>query len=350
MTINLLKIHRDAAAPDFAGRRFSRWFKKHPSPATGRKILYFHGCGTEYYEPWEGEKVVAILEHNGFEVDRAQAGLLRPAAAVERAVRRRAQGRAAARARARAVPARRPEPDHRRQRHQLHADAQARGARDPLARGRPRSEAACPSAPTTSASCCSSCTTAASCKTDFKPVNERIFYHAPCQQQGHWIGKPALELFALIPGLRGRRGERALLRNRRDLRAEGREVRHRDGGRQRTCSARFASPGPATVACDSETCRWQISHATGSQVGAPDRLPAPRLRALRAGSWSGSSSCPTATRWPRAWSRSRARWVARSWRLMRRRRNRRAGRARDRRRARDGGDRAARCPPTACSC
>ena len=38
-------------------------------------------------------------------------------------------------------------------------------------------------------------------KTDFKPVNERIFYHAPCQQQGHWIGKPALELFALIPGL-----------------------------------------------------------------------------------------------------------------------------------------------------
>ncbi len=38
-------------------------------------------------------------------------------------------------------------------------------------------------------------------KTDFKPVNEHIFYHAPCQQQGHWIGKPALELFALIPGL-----------------------------------------------------------------------------------------------------------------------------------------------------
>ncbi|MGA8337422.1 MAG: 4Fe-4S dicluster domain-containing protein, partial [Solirubrobacteraceae bacterium] len=64
----LLKVHRDAAAPEFAGRRFSRWFKQHPSPATGRKILYFHGCGTEYYEPWEGEKVVAILEHNGFEV------------------------------------------------------------------------------------------------------------------------------------------------------------------------------------------------------------------------------------------------------------------------------------------
>ena len=47
----LLKVHRDAPAPDFAGRRFSRWARKHESPKTGRKIVYFHGCGTEYYEP-----------------------------------------------------------------------------------------------------------------------------------------------------------------------------------------------------------------------------------------------------------------------------------------------------------
>ena len=39
-----------------------------PGPADRARIVYFHGCGTEYYEPWEGEKVVAILEHNGFEV------------------------------------------------------------------------------------------------------------------------------------------------------------------------------------------------------------------------------------------------------------------------------------------
>src|SRR5581483_5586404 len=64
----LLGIHRDAPAPDFARRRFSRWAKGHTSPATGRRIVYFHGCGTEYYEPWEGRKVVEILEHNGFEV------------------------------------------------------------------------------------------------------------------------------------------------------------------------------------------------------------------------------------------------------------------------------------------
>jgi hypothetical protein len=64
----LLKVHRDAAAPEFAGRRFSTCARAHPSPPTGRKIVYFHNCGTEYYEPWEGEKVMQILEHNGFEV------------------------------------------------------------------------------------------------------------------------------------------------------------------------------------------------------------------------------------------------------------------------------------------
>ena len=37
-------------------------------------------------------------------------------------------------------------------------------------------------------------------------------------------------------------------------------------------------------------------------VRAPDRLPAPRVRALRADRWSGSSSSPIAPRWPRAWS------------------------------------------------
>ena len=38
-------------------------------------------------------------------------------------------------------------------------------------------------------------------RTDFAPVDERVAYHAPCQQQGHNIGKPALDLFALVPGL-----------------------------------------------------------------------------------------------------------------------------------------------------
>ena len=45
-------------------------------------------------------------------------------------------------------------------------------------------------------------------KTDFAPVAETVTYHAPCQQQGHGIGKPALDLMALIPGAEGRREHR----------------------------------------------------------------------------------------------------------------------------------------------
>jgi glycerol-3-phosphate dehydrogenase subunit C len=36
--------------------------------------------------------------------------------------------------------------------------------------------------------------------TDFKPVDLTVTYHAPCQQQGHGIGKPALDLMDLVPG------------------------------------------------------------------------------------------------------------------------------------------------------
>ena len=32
--------------------------------------------------------------------------------------------------------------------------------------------------------------------TEFRPLPETVLYHAPCQQQGHGIGKPALDLLA----------------------------------------------------------------------------------------------------------------------------------------------------------
>jgi glycerol-3-phosphate dehydrogenase subunit C len=96
-------------------------------------------------------------------------------------------------------------------------------------------------------------------RTDFKPVEEHIAYHAPCQQQGHWVGKPALELFALIPGLQvtemtarccGIAGTYGLKVEKYDIAMEvGREL-----------FSQVEASGAETVACDSETCRWQIAH------------------------------------------------------------------------------------------
>jgi glycerol-3-phosphate dehydrogenase subunit C len=33
-----------------------------------KKVVYYHGCATMYYEPFIGKAAVAVFEHNGFEV------------------------------------------------------------------------------------------------------------------------------------------------------------------------------------------------------------------------------------------------------------------------------------------
>ena len=63
-------IHRHAAVPKFAGRTFRSWARRQPPPATSgtRRVAYFHGCSTNYFEPALGRMTVAVLEHNGFRV------------------------------------------------------------------------------------------------------------------------------------------------------------------------------------------------------------------------------------------------------------------------------------------
>ena len=64
-----LGIHHSAPLPSFSSQRFTTWFKKHPKPASPkRKVVYFHGCSTQYYEPRIGKAAVQVLELNGFEV------------------------------------------------------------------------------------------------------------------------------------------------------------------------------------------------------------------------------------------------------------------------------------------
>ena len=112
------------------------------------------------------------------------------------------------------------------------------------------------------------CTSAASCKTDFPPLPETVVYHAPCQQQGHGIGKPALDLFALVPELRvvesdatccGVAGTYGLKREKYEIAMEvGAGPVPPDRGDR-----------PDRAVCDSETCRWQIEHATGVRTVHP---------------------------------------------------------------------------------
>jgi glycerol-3-phosphate dehydrogenase subunit C len=108
-------------------------------------------------------------------------------------------------------------------------------------------------------------------RTDFRPVPVTVAYHAPCQQQGHNIGKPALDLLALVPELRvvemdagccGIAGTYGLKREKYDIAMDaGRELFRQIG-----------AASPDLVACDSETCRWQIEHASGVDAVHPIEL------------------------------------------------------------------------------
>ena len=64
-----LGIHKDAPLPAFSSKKFTTWFNSHPRPTNAtRKVVYFHGCSTQYYEPRVGRAAVHVLEANGFEV------------------------------------------------------------------------------------------------------------------------------------------------------------------------------------------------------------------------------------------------------------------------------------------
>jgi glycerol-3-phosphate dehydrogenase subunit C len=104
--------------------------------------------------------------------------------------------------------------------------------------------------------------------TGFGRLDETLPYHAPCQLKSHGIGLPALDLFALVPGLRaidmdhdccGVAGTYGLKKEKYDIAmAVGDPL-----------FVRVRATESARAACDSETCRWQIERATNRPVKHP---------------------------------------------------------------------------------
>jgi glycerol-3-phosphate dehydrogenase subunit C len=263
-----LGVHRDAPVPPFAGRTFRRFAKRHRSPASARRAVFFHGCGTEYYEPDLGEKVVEVLEHNGFEVvipkqgccglplqsnglfDDARAYVTRLARALE---------------------------PHARDDTVIVSNAPScalmlkREARevlgledDPVLREvSERTYDIC--------ELLLELHDRGELRTDLRPVEEVVAYHAPCQQQGHYIGKPALELLRLIPGLDVVELDARCcgIAGTYGLKTEKYEIAMEVGA---DLFGQVARADPGVVACDTETCRWQIEHGTGRPTAQPVEL------------------------------------------------------------------------------
>jgi glycerol-3-phosphate dehydrogenase subunit C len=261
----IVGLHRRAPMPRFAGRTFQRWARGHTSPPAQRRVAFFHGCGTNYYEPRLGEMTVALLEHNGLAVEVPKQdccglplqsnGLFEDA----RAYAHRLAGRLAPYARAgvdivatstscslmlkrEAIEILGMEDDD---------DLKIVSERtfdicEYLVAMHERGEL----------------------RAEFRAVPETVTYHSPCQQQGHGIGEPALDLLALVPELRtieldatccGVAGTYGLKRDKYDI-----AMKVGAG-----LFAQIADAAPDRAVCDSETCRWQIEQATGVRTVHP---------------------------------------------------------------------------------
>jgi glycerol-3-phosphate dehydrogenase subunit C len=98
--------------------------------------------------------------------------------------------------------------------------------------------------------------------TDFAPIPETVTYHAPCQQQGHGIGKPALDLMALVPELRVIENDATCcgVAGTYGLKREKYDIAMKVGA---GLFAQIADARPEAAVCDSETCRWHIEKVTG---------------------------------------------------------------------------------------
>ncbi len=264
----VLGVHRDAPLPRFAGRTFGRYARRHRSPPAPRTAVFFHGCGAQHYEPGVAQMVVELLEHNGFHVEiprQGCCGLPLQSNGLFDAARERVLEQ---------------------------ARALAPGARDgALIVGHATSCTLMlkreareilglhddPDLALVAQSTYDICELLLEChhrgelRTDFAPIAETVAYHAPCQQQGHFIGKPALELLALIPRLNVVELDAACcgIAGTYGLKAERYDVAMAVGA---DLFAQVERSGAASTACDSETCRWQIEQATGRPAAHPIEL------------------------------------------------------------------------------
>src|ERR671918_69192 len=192
-------LDRRAPVPRFAGRTFQAWARRHERPVAQKRVAFFHGCGINYYEPRLGEMTVALLEHNGFAVDVPRQGCcglpLQSNGLFDDArgyVHRLA---------ARLAPYAREG-----------VDIVATSTSCSLMLKREALEILGmeddPDLKVVSERMFDICEyllelhERGELRTDFRPLPETVTYHAPCQQQGHGIGKPALDLLALVPELR----------------------------------------------------------------------------------------------------------------------------------------------------
>jgi glycerol-3-phosphate dehydrogenase subunit C len=284
----LLGVHRRGPLASFVFRSFTwRWRRRGgltalPAGADpARTVAYFHGCAVNSFEPGVGEDAVGVLERNGFTVivpKQECCGLPFISNGLYDHARRKARRNLAsmaalARAGVRIVGT------STSCTHALKAeyremldldDADATAVADAtwdicelLAALHDRGEL----------------------DTAFGPMHEALPYHPPCQLRSHGIGTPAMDLFALVPGLRAVDSDHDCCgaAGTYGLKAERWQIAHDVGAPLFAKVRAAAAAGARQAACDSETCRWQIEQSSGVRTRHPVEILAEAYRRAEGG-------------------------------------------------------------------
>lgn len=263
-----LGIAENAPLPAFSSTRFTTWFKRHKAPQDAhRQVVYFHGCSTQYYEPRIGRAAVRVLEANRCQV------IIPPQNCCGLPLLSNGEFPAARRYHTSNV-------------HHLLEYAR---------RGIPIVG--------TSTSCTLTLKEEApelldmhdedtrlvaenvfdmnefllmlletgELNLEFQPLPYTLPYHVPCQYRAHRLGNPGQEVFSLIPGLQTVDSQAACcgIAGTYGYKVEKYEIAQKVGA---SLFAFIEEQAAKLVICDSETCRWQITHSTGVPAIHPVEL------------------------------------------------------------------------------
>ena len=290
-----LGIHRKAPLPVYAGRSFRSRFARRGGylgradgaavPPPDRAVVYFHGCAANYYEQHVADAAIAVLERNGFEViapPQECCGLPMISNGLYQGARNTARRNVDvlteyARLGYRIVGT------------STSCTHTLKAEYEEMLDVRDGDAHAVSQATWDICEFLLDLHEQGRLDTGFGRLDEELPYHAPCQLRSHGIGLPAMDLFALVPGLRavdmdhdccGIAGTYGLKKEKYDIALRvGDEV-----------CGRIAGWGAAATACDSETCRWQISSATSR----PSRHPVEILAAAYAAGDAARDAQPPA--------------------------------------------------------
>ncbi len=264
----VLGIAKGAPLPRFTTKRFTKWYSQHkPQDHLSQEVVYFHGCSTEYYEPQVGKAAVRVLERNGFRVIVSEQNccglpLLSngefPAAKtyhqrnVANLIKYAAAGLPIVGTSTSCTLTLKEEAPELLDLHDSETIQVSKHiydinefllnvlAKDQLTPGE-------------------------------HPINLALLYHAPCQYRAHQLGNPAMEILQQIPGLRviNSLADCCGIAGTYGYKVEKYDIAMAVG---KSLFEVVESSNTPLVICDSETCRWHITKATGIPCVHPIEL------------------------------------------------------------------------------